>query len=133
MSLRPLRLCIVDMNNAHVNQAMRCLRGLATSVLMERGSAAPRALFLAACLTALEGWLDRHSEEGFEPVRNAWRERSSTLGQEVSVRTEGRDLRGRALDIDDSGALLVRTAQGMERILSGDVVHLRPAGSLGEG
>jgi GMP synthase-like glutamine amidotransferase len=29
MSLRPLRLCIVDMNNAHVNQAMRCLRGLA--------------------------------------------------------------------------------------------------------
>jgi homoserine O-succinyltransferase len=28
MSLRPLRLCIVDMNNAHVNQAMRCLRGL---------------------------------------------------------------------------------------------------------
>jgi homoserine O-succinyltransferase/O-acetyltransferase len=31
MSLRPLRLCIVDMNNAHVNQAMRCLRGLADS------------------------------------------------------------------------------------------------------
>lgn len=31
MSLRPLRLCIVDMNNAHVNQAMRCLRGLAES------------------------------------------------------------------------------------------------------
>jgi homoserine O-succinyltransferase/O-acetyltransferase len=28
MSLRPLRICIIDMNNAHVNQAMRCLRGL---------------------------------------------------------------------------------------------------------
>jgi GMP synthase-like glutamine amidotransferase len=27
-ALRPLRLCIVDMNNGHVNQAMRCLRGL---------------------------------------------------------------------------------------------------------
>ena len=25
--LRPLRVCIVDMNNGHVNQAMRCLRG----------------------------------------------------------------------------------------------------------
>lgn len=25
---RPLRVCIVDMNNAHVNQAMRCLRGI---------------------------------------------------------------------------------------------------------
>ena len=31
MSLRPLRLCIVDMNNAHVNQAMRCLRGLVST------------------------------------------------------------------------------------------------------
>src|SRR5262245_64357920 len=30
-TLRPLRLCIVDMNNAHVNQAMRCLRGIAQS------------------------------------------------------------------------------------------------------
>lgn len=28
MSLRPLRLCIIDMNNAHVNQAMRCMRGI---------------------------------------------------------------------------------------------------------
>ncbi|EYF07910.1 hypothetical protein [Chondromyces apiculatus] len=26
--IRPLRLCIVDMNNGHVNQAMRCLRGM---------------------------------------------------------------------------------------------------------
>jgi homoserine O-succinyltransferase/O-acetyltransferase len=31
MTLRPLRLCLVDMNNAHVNQAMRCLRGLAST------------------------------------------------------------------------------------------------------
>lgn len=31
MSLRPLRVCIVDMNNAHVNQAMRCLRGLVSN------------------------------------------------------------------------------------------------------
>jgi homoserine O-succinyltransferase/O-acetyltransferase len=29
--LRPLRLCIIDMNNGHVNQAMRCLRSLATN------------------------------------------------------------------------------------------------------
>ncbi len=26
--LRPIRVCIVDMNNGHVNQAMRCLRGI---------------------------------------------------------------------------------------------------------
>jgi homoserine O-succinyltransferase/O-acetyltransferase len=27
--VRPLRLCIVDMNDGHVNQAMRCFRGIA--------------------------------------------------------------------------------------------------------
>src|SRR5262245_16014841 len=31
MAPRPLRVCIVDMNNAHLNQAMRCLRGLVAS------------------------------------------------------------------------------------------------------
>jgi BirA family biotin operon repressor/biotin-[acetyl-CoA-carboxylase] ligase len=85
----------------------------------------PRALFVAACLTALEEWLDRHEEEGFEVVRLAWRERSATLGRTVTVRTEGREVEGVAEDIDPVGALLVRTVAGVERILSGDVIHLR--------
>ncbi|HET6414516.1 MAG TPA: biotin--[acetyl-CoA-carboxylase] ligase [Anaeromyxobacter sp.] len=104
------------------------LRPVATSIFIERGSKAPRALFVAACLTALEGWLDRYEEEGFDPVRRAWRERSSTLGREVRVKAEGREVLGRAEDIDASGALLVRSGEGVERILSGDVVHLRTDG-----
>ena len=101
------------------------LRAEATSVLIERGQAAPRALFAAACFTALEGWLDRHAEEGFGPIREAWRARAVTLGREVSVRVDGRELTGTAEDIDETGALLVRTAAGVERILSGDVTLLR--------
>jgi BirA family transcriptional regulator, biotin operon repressor / biotin---[acetyl-CoA-carboxylase] ligase len=101
------------------------LRDIATSILIERGAPAPRALFVAACLTALEEWLDRHAEEGFDPVRLAWRERSDTLGREVTVKTDGRDVVGVAEDIDAVGALLVRTSAGVERILSGDVLHLR--------
>ncbi len=102
------------------------LRPIATSIRIERGEPAPRALFVAACLTALEGWLDRHAEEGFAPIRAAWRERSGTLGQDVTVKAEGRDVVGRAEDIDEAGALLVRTARGLERVLSGDVLLLRP-------
>jgi BirA family biotin operon repressor/biotin-[acetyl-CoA-carboxylase] ligase len=101
------------------------LRGEATSVLLERGEPAPRALFAAACLTALEGWIDRHAEEGFAVVREAWRERSTTLGREVTVRTDGREIVGTAEDIDDAGALLVRGPAGLERILAGDVALLR--------
>jgi BirA family biotin operon repressor/biotin-[acetyl-CoA-carboxylase] ligase len=101
------------------------LRDDATSILIERGQPAPRALFAAACLTALEAWLDTHGENGFAPIREAWRQRSVTLGRSVVVRADGREIRGTATDIDDRGALLVATAAGEERIIAGDVQLLR--------
>lgn len=103
------------------------LRAEATSIFIERGEPAPRALFAAACFTALEDWLDRHAAHGFAAVRDAWRERSVTLGRQVVVRTDGQEITGVAEDIDDAGALLVRGPAGLERILAGDVTLLRPA------
>lgn len=102
------------------------LRGEATSILIERDHPSPRALFLAACLSELEAWYDRHAEEGFEPIRQAWRERSVTLGQQVRITTDGQEVVGLAEDIDETGALLVRTAPGLVRVTSGDVALLRP-------
>jgi BirA family biotin operon repressor/biotin-[acetyl-CoA-carboxylase] ligase len=112
--------------NARAEDFPEDLRGEATSVLLERGEPAPRALFAAACLSELEGWIDRHAEEGFGPVREAWRARSVTLGREVTASVQGREVVGTAEDIDDSGALLVRGRGGVERITAGDIVHLRP-------
>jgi BirA family biotin operon repressor/biotin-[acetyl-CoA-carboxylase] ligase len=113
--------------NARAEDFPEELRGEATSIALERGQPAPRALFAAACFTALEEWIDRHAAEGFAVVRDAWRERSVTLGRRVMVRTDGREIVGVAEDIDDAGALLVRGPSGTERILSGDVALLRPA------
>ncbi|OFX24494.1 MAG: biotin--[acetyl-CoA-carboxylase] ligase [Anaeromyxobacter sp. RBG_16_69_14] len=102
------------------------LRDIATSLAMERGEPVPRALFAAAVLSSLEEWLDRHAEDGFPPVREAWRAMSITLGREVRVRASDRDLEGVAEDVDEAGALLVRTPAGLERVLAGDVELLRP-------
>jgi BirA family biotin operon repressor/biotin-[acetyl-CoA-carboxylase] ligase len=103
------------------------LRGEATSVAIERGGPAPRALFAAACLTSLEEWLDRHAEHGFEEVRRAWKERSFTLGRRVLVRTDDREVEGKAEDLDPQGALLVRGDDGvLHRFVAGDVSLLRP-------
>lgn len=99
---------------------------LATSVSLERKAPVHRALFLAALLGKLEEWVERWSDEGFEPVRAAWKGLASTLGQEVLVRTEGpRELRGVAEDIDEAGALLLRVGDRLERVLSGDVEQVR--------
>lgn len=102
------------------------LRAIATSLAIERGESVPRTLFAAAVLSALEEWLDRHAEEGFPPVREAWKAMSDTLGREVRVRSSDRNLEGVAEDVDDGGALLIRTAAGLERVLAGDVEMLRP-------
>jgi BirA family biotin operon repressor/biotin-[acetyl-CoA-carboxylase] ligase len=111
--------------NARTEDFPEELRQDATSILVERGQPAPRALFAVACFTALEEWLDRHAEEGFAPIREAWRARSVTLGREVNVKADGREIVGTAEDIDEAGALLVRTRAGVERILAGDVTLLR--------
>jgi BirA family biotin operon repressor/biotin-[acetyl-CoA-carboxylase] ligase len=102
------------------------LRSTATSLALERGEPLPRALFAAALLTALEEWLDRHAARGFAPVRDAWRAMSDTLGREVRVRTGEGDVEGVAEDVDEAGALLVRTPGSVRRILAGDVELLRP-------
>ena len=101
------------------------LRAEATSIAIERDQPAPRALFAAALLKALEEWLDRHADGGFGPVRDAWRARSVTLGRQVRVSAEGRDVAGVAEDIDETGALLVRAGSRLERVVSGDVAFER--------
>ncbi|MBX5480416.1 MAG: biotin--[acetyl-CoA-carboxylase] ligase [Myxococcaceae bacterium] len=99
---------------------------VATSLAEARGQKVPRALFAAALFTRLEQWLDVHQREGFEPVRSAWRKLSITLGRDVLVKTERREFTGMAEDIDETGALLVRTREGTtERVIAGDVEQLR--------
>jgi len=113
--------------NARPEDFPEDVRPLATSVAIERGEPVPRALFAAAALSTLEEWLDRHAEEGFGPVRDAWRSMSDTLGREVRVRIAGgSDVEGVAEDVDEGGALLVRVGGAVERVLAGDVEALRP-------
>ncbi|NVI96509.1 biotin--[acetyl-CoA-carboxylase] ligase [Myxococcus sp. AM009] len=103
------------------------LRATATSLSLALGQPVQRARFAAALWTRLEEWLDLYMDTGFDAVRARWKALSSTLGQDVRVRTDRQELRGRAEDIDPSGALLVRTAEGsLERVLAGDVEQLRP-------
>jgi BirA family transcriptional regulator, biotin operon repressor / biotin---[acetyl-CoA-carboxylase] ligase len=99
----------------------------ATSVFAVTGRPVPRAAFAAELARRLEEWLDLHAAQGFGPVRERWRALSATLGQEVLVTSERREIRGVAVDVDEDGALRIRTADGAEeRVLAGDVEQVRP-------
>jgi BirA family transcriptional regulator, biotin operon repressor / biotin---[acetyl-CoA-carboxylase] ligase len=60
-----------------------------------------------------------------EGAADDWTAVSATLGAEVEVaRLVGPAVRGRAIAVDERGALVIRTASGMETVSSGEVEHV---------
>lgn len=86
------------------------------SSLAELGRARPRAQLLAELVAALEDTLDAALVQP-SGVLTRWRRRSQTLGRRVRVG----QVEGLAEDIRADGALLLRTAEGPQVILAGDV------------
>jgi len=113
--------------NGSPSQSSPELAGRATCVAEATGKTVRRAHFAVDLWLRLESWLDLHAEEGFSRVRDAWRESCATLRNKVSVETGTQPIVGIAEDIDESGALLLRTENGgLQRIFAGDVEHVRP-------
>ena len=99
---------------------------LATSLRLEAGKSFPRLAILKAVLQELEKqyliWLDY----GFESLLDQWRELCISLNCPVTVHTLKESWEGWAEDVNESGALLVRTSGGDLRCLNAGEVSLRP-------
>lgn len=94
------------------------IRDLATSLTIAR-QAVDRLALLARITRELDR-LERPEERA--SAMEEWRSRSTLLGRGVNVVIEGRaPFAGTATAIDDEGALLVHTASGVERVVSGEV------------
>ena len=63
---------------------------------------------------------------GRHEVAAELRRRCATLGQRVRVELAAEAVVGVAVEVDDSGHLVVETATGRQTVAAGDVVHLRP-------
>lgn len=73
-------------------------------------------------LPALMAALAAFDREGFAPFRPRWLARCAHLGSTVRILSDvGPPQEGRCMGVDDDGALLLETADGVQRILSGDV------------
>lgn len=102
--------------------------GLAYPVtsLKAQGSAATVAETLEAYMRRFDAWLGRWQEQGFAPVRQAWLARAVGLGGPIEVRFGERTLSGAFADLDPSGALILREADGGRRAISAGEVFLPP-------
>ncbi len=98
------------------------LRHPASSLLLEGGSEVSRIPFIQALLGELDLLYDLYLREGDGPIRAEWVARCNMVGRTVTVSCRDSALTGMVSGVDDSGALLVRLADGKEeRVLTGDV------------
>ena len=57
-------------------------------------------------------------------IISEWTVRSSTIGKNVELNTSDNKIKGKAIKIDDDGALVVSENNKNHRIIAGDIIHL---------
>jgi BirA family biotin operon repressor/biotin-[acetyl-CoA-carboxylase] ligase len=102
----------------------------ATSLLEETGQRVSRNELLIEILTGFEAFYREVVAGSMQAVYEEWNRNCLVLGKAVVVESERERIEGKALCIDEFGALIIEDADGHQRrILTGDV-SLRLGGSV---
>lgn len=109
--------------NLRLHQGLRdAIAQPVTDVASMAAKLPQRSLLLAAVLAQLAQVLPLFAERGFAPLREEWTRRHAHQGKVVTLSSgDGRVEVGRAAGVDQDGALLIDTARGIERFLSGEL------------
>lgn len=97
------------------------LKPIATSLAIELGSPIHRASLIAVILEELELIYTRYLAEGFPVVRTEWEQAAGMLGQMVKAHTSQGELTGKALSLNENGALLMQTENGIVPVYSAEI------------
>ena len=102
-------VCGTGINVSHLSTDFpSSLRSNAVSLAMAAGHPIDRLAVYRAFLTEFEALYRTFRRDGIQPFLADYRERSILLGHEVTVQQGNMTIHGRAIAIDDSGALIVR-------------------------
>ena len=95
----------------------------ATSLKEALGREISRKGFLSVLLGEIEQWQPRLMKDD---LLEEWKKFSMTLNREVKVIAPGEEIVGRAIDLDTTGALIIKQSNGsMKKAIAGDCIHLR--------
>jgi BirA family transcriptional regulator, biotin operon repressor / biotin---[acetyl-CoA-carboxylase] ligase len=94
----------------------------ATSILTESGKAVSRNELLTGLLKRFEASYGKALSGNIDALFSRWNKLSMVIGQEVEIVSQDETIKGTAISIDRTGALILRDRSGNElKILSGDV------------
>ena len=93
-----------------------------------RGAIHPSVLLPRLC-QCFEDWFQRWQRDGFAPVRKAWLERASGLGNVIEARLPTRTLTGRFAGLDADGGLMLERADGGHDVITAGEVFFAASGN----
>jgi len=98
------------------------LRGSTTSLKEELKTEIERERFLSALLNEIERYYKLFAQVKFYSILREWRSLCSHMGSQVKITSFNETFEGRAVDVDENGALQVKLGDGTtRRVVSGDV------------
>ncbi|MBQ9598687.1 MAG: biotin--[Clostridia bacterium] len=93
----------------------------ATSMYIESGDKQIRNDIIARELNYFEYYYKKFLEGGLGAILDEYKENCVTIGRDVTVIYKKENVTGKAVDIDENGALVVETTDGTIRVTSGEV------------
>ncbi|MEA1960361.1 MAG: biotin--[acetyl-CoA-carboxylase] ligase [Bacillota bacterium] len=72
-------------------------------------------------LQSMDKHYTRYLKDGFVSFRDKYKKRCFHLGQVISVKKQTKDIRGKNIDVDEQGNLLIEMDDRIEKINTGDV------------
>ena len=91
-----------------------------TTLVKKNESALP---LVQQFLRELESVFELINLKNIKKIKNEWTKRSSTISKNVSVMTNEGNVNGKAVKIDNDGALIITKGKKTKRILVGDIIQ----------
>jgi len=106
----------------NANTSVTRFEKMATSLEDALGKEISRKEFLSALLVEIRWWQDLLMEVD---LLEEWKKLSTTLNKDVKVVASGEAIVGWAIDVDTTGALIIRERNGsLRNAMAGDCIHL---------
>lgn len=113
----------IGVNLAHAPEGGQLEGGALRPVALaaETGMLMPAEAFLGELAQHFARFDRQFQQAGFAPIRTAWLQRAARLGQVITARTMRDSFTGTFETIDETGNLVLHTAQGRQAIAAADV------------
>lgn len=114
--------------NVEVKQIEKILKNTpnfyGVASLSEHHKTIKPVLLVQSFLLELEEIFNLLNKGEIKKIIKDWTKKSSTIGQNIELITEDGKIKGKAIKIDNDGALVISSNEKNKRITSGDITHI---------